>query len=100
MDVRFDLCAGLVEQCPHARAERLGKLDVRDDPVVEKCTVAFVRLVDDLIANDQVARRDLFAKTSGRAAGDHVCHAERLKGVDIRAIRHDRRVEQMAWPMP
>ena len=88
---------GSVQQPPaHHRAERLCELNMHRGVIVERAS-AFVRLVDDLIDDDQIAGLDVFAQGSGCAAGDDVGDAEGFEGVDIGAVRDVAGTEQVAW---
>src|SRR5690242_11882897 len=82
------------------RAEWLGEFHVSNEPMIEKCADAPACAIDNLIADDQVPRSDLFDKAAGRATGENMRDAQLLERENVRAIRHRRRVEQMTWSMP
>ena len=75
--------------------ERRGELGV-DGELVEEGVRPPEGLVDGLIHHHQIARRDLFLQRARRGAGKHVGHAQLLEGVDVRAVRDERRAVSMS----
>src|SRR5581483_10514260 len=67
------------------RTYRIGEAHVRDDAAAEKRARPLRGPVDELIGNDDVARRDLFLQAADGAHRNDALDAELLHGEDIRA---------------
>jgi hypothetical protein len=67
--------------------------------MLEKGGRALVRLVNDLIWDNQVARLEFLAQRSDRAGREDVGAAELLEREDVRARRHLAGVDEMPRPV-
>ena len=70
-----------------------------DDASVEKGALAARRLVDHLVADDQVARFDVLSEAPGRAAGQDVRNAKLLERIDVGAVGDGGGIEPMPGPV-
>ena len=52
----------------------------------KKAAFAFVGKIKDLVRNDDIPGREIFAQGAAGADTDDFGHAELLEGVDIRAV--------------
>ena len=72
-----------------------GELDV-DGDVLEESARAAVRLVDDLVRDDELAGAHVLVQRAHGGTGQYVCHAERLEGKEVGPRGHTRGVVDVA----
>jgi len=98
MEVERQALAHLRQDRSQRRTERLDHLDVHRQAVEERAR-ATVGLVDGLIGQHQIARRNLLAQAADGGAGQDVRHPQALQRVDVGPERNRGRVEEVAVPV-
>ena len=81
---RRDVYEGLAEPA----ADRFGHLAVYGPETAEEGVRSFERLVDELVDEHQMPRRDLVPQRPDGPAGNHGVNAELLEREDVRGVRH------------
>src|SRR5437879_13839740 len=94
------LAGGVDGDLAQGRTKRIGHADVRHDRTIVECVLSPGGTVDVLVADHQVARPDLRLQAADRTGTHYARHAQRLEGIEVRAVVDSVRWQGVAAAVP